>query len=105
MKTTTHTGRITSVRSIVRTNSRLHVLGVAGNNLYEHAGDDFLISVQQMHLAAGDQRVVVVADVADGVALVLAAPVLPLGFLSVILRVGKCRDHPVTFAHGVPSAM
>src|SRR5437870_841132 len=65
-------------------NYGLHVRGVPRENLREYPWNDLLISMQQVHLAALDQRIVVLADVADGVALVLTTSVLPFALLHAI---------------------
>ena len=50
---------------------RLHVAGVAGIDFHRDAGEDLFVAVQQMHLAALDEGIVVLAQVAHAVALVL----------------------------------
>ena len=78
---------------------------MAGENSHRNAGYDFLIAMQQMHLSAFNQRIIVIADVADGVTLELPASMLPFTFLYVVLSFGKRRDCPAVFAHCVPAAV
>src|ERR1019366_6022447 len=55
----------------------LHVGGVSGEGFHRNAGDEFLVSAEQLHLAAFDQRVVVLGDETDGIAFAGMASVLP----------------------------
>ena len=83
----------------------LHVLCVSRKDPDRDAGNNLLVAFHGLHLAAGNQRIVVVADVADGIALVLLASMLPLPFLHVILGVRESCDNLVSLSHRVPSTM
>src|SRR5208337_1144760 len=87
-------------------NHRLHVGRVAGKSFHGNAGNDFFVAFEQSHLAAGDERVVVVGEVADGVALAGLAGILPLAFGGVIFCPRKCGDYLSSFVtHRVPAAV
>src|SRR5207244_13033470 len=58
-----------------------------------------------MHLPVLDQGIVIVADVADAVALQLPAAVLPLAFLDVVLGPGEGRNDLFPVADCIPPAM
>ena len=77
---------------------RLHVCGVAGEGLHRDAGNDFFAAFEQRHLAAQDQRIVVLGDVADRVALAGVVRVLPFAFRCVIFRAGKGGDDLSVFS-------
>src|ERR1035437_4064044 len=42
--------------------------GLSGEGFHRNAGDEFLSAAEQLHLAAFDQRVVVLGDETDGIA-------------------------------------
>src|SRR5579863_5661721 len=85
-------GDVTGCPATTVEDDRLHVLRMAGKNFDGNARHDLPVSLQQLHLTAGDQRIIVVLHVADGVALTGVAGVLPFALLHVILRLGK-RGH------------
>ena len=49
----------------------------AGESFHRNSGDDFFAAFEQRHLAALDKRIVVVRDVADGIAVAGLAGILP----------------------------
>src|SRR5207249_10039229 len=73
--------------------------------LRKNAGVYLLLAMQQVQLATVDQRVIVLADVADSVALMLTTAVLPFALLHVVLRFGKSCDHLTILAYRVPATM
>ena len=98
-------GDVTRGLAIAFNNYRLHVRGVPPENIREYPGNDLLVAMQQVHLAIVDQRVIVLADVADSVALMLTTAVLPFALLHVVLRFGKSCDHLTILAYRVPATM
>jgi len=83
----------------------LHIGGVPWEDLHGNPRDNFLVAAQQLHMPRCDQRIVIRADVADGVTLQLQSPVLPLALGSVIRRFGKRRDDLIALPDRVPAAM
>src|SRR5207245_9191161 len=84
-------------------NDSLHLRGMAGENSHRNAGYDFLIAMQQMHLSAFNQRIIVIADVAGGITPELPGSMLRFTLLYVVLRFWDSRSCPAVFAHRVPS--
>src|SRR6516225_6520114 len=67
--------------------------------------DDVRFSPQEPHLSAADQRVIVVGQVTDTVALVLLVGVPQLALLDVVNGVRKGRLRLTVLIKGVPTAM
>src|SRR3989440_341324 len=78
---------------------------MARKDFDRNSRNNFLIAAQQLHLPAFNQWIVVLADVADGVALELLVPMQPLAFRRVIHRSRKRRHNFSTLPHGIPSAV
>ena len=84
---------------------RLHIRRMPRKNLDRISRHNFRIAIQQHHLPALNQRIVIRTHIADRVALQLQPPMLPLLPLRVILRLGKCRDYLITAPNRIPSAV
>src|SRR5450631_849782 len=69
-----------------------------------NAGYNFLIALQQLHLSAFHQRIVVLDEVAHAISLVFMR-MSPLPLLHVVGRLGKSGRHAAAAAHRVPAAM
>src|SRR5437016_11462455 len=78
---------------------------MARKDFDRNSRNNFLIAAQQLHLPAFNQWIVVLADVADGIALELLVPMQPLAFRRVIRRSRKRRHNFSTLPHCIPSAM
>ena len=84
----------------------MHVARVTRINHDGDAGHYFAVSIQQAHLTASNQGIVVVADVAHPIAFELFRPVLPFPTLRVVGCVRKGGfDFSVFIAEGVPPTM
>ena len=83
----------------------LQIAGVAGIDLHGNAGNDFAVASEQLQLAVGEQRIVVVGHVADAVALMLLVSVLQFALLDVIGRARKGRDRLALLVVRVPAAV
>src|SRR5579884_877259 len=83
----------------------LHSGGMARQDADFQAGEQFAIALEEGHLAALDQGIVVGAEIAHAIALVLAPGVLPFGALHVIASAGEAGDEAVAAAEGIPAAM
>ena len=97
-------GDVTRRLSAALHQDRLHVARVSGIDADRYAGNNFRVAAQQRHLSAFDQRIVILRDVADPVALIFVG-VFPLAFLHVVLCLGESGGNLVALADGVPSAM
>src|SRR5579884_3932407 len=98
-------GNVAGFLTVAGDGDGLHVLRVAGVNLDRDAGQQLAISMQQLHLSRLDQRVVVVADVADAIAFGLKLAMLPLPMLDVVLGVRESRDPLAVAVNRVPSTV
>ena len=78
---------------------------MAGIISQRYPGNDFAIFFGQLHLAAGDQRIVVRADVTNAIALALHLADLPLAARRKILCIGESWDSNAVAYDRVPSAM
>src|ERR1700679_2072813 len=78
---------------------------MSGKSFHGDAGNDFFAALEQRHLAAGDERVVVVGDVADGVALAGLPRILPFAFGRIVFRTRKSWHDLAVFADRVPTAV
>lgn len=79
------------------------------NTSTENARDNFHLPagrIEQRHLSVGQQRIVIVTDIADRVALQLQMAVLHLSAMDEIAGVGKSGDDAaIRVAGGVPAAV
>jgi len=78
---------------------------VSGHDSDGDAGTNFAVSRDKFHLSGLDQRIVVVADVADAIALVLLLRVLPFAALHVVLRSRESCHSLAVLEDGVPTRM
>src|SRR5581483_5967776 len=88
-----------------------HELGrVSGKTLHRNSRHDLLrlaaFYIEQGHLAAFDQGVIIFADVADRIAFQLHVPMLHFSAMGKVSCVRKCRDYLSLWrARRIPSAM
>ena len=85
---------------------RLVMGGVSGKQLDTDAGNDRRIAVEQSRPSAGDERIVVVSEIADAVAFVLQVGVGQFAALVVVAGARKGGDQgAIGAADGVPAAV
>src|SRR5450755_5116398 len=85
---------------------RLHVLRLPGKRLHRDTRNNLLAALEQRHLPARDQRIVVLRDVTDGVPFAWMSRIFPLAFRRVVFGTRKRRHElAIRVTDGIPSAM